>query len=197
MVKKKFKCLFLGYGKKKTILIDFLKKKGIQVKHLKRDLNNNDLKDINLIISFGYNKILSKNILDNVSRPPINLHMSYLPYNRGSYPNFWSFILDTPKGITIHEINEGADTGNIIYQKKFKLNPNLKIYSTFRKTYNYLFHKLEDLFIEKFEEILTLSYTTKKQKKILPIKKDKDLPAEILSWDTNIKDFKKKFMKFG
>ena len=44
--------------------------------------------------------------------------MSFLPYNRGSHPNFWSFIDDTPKGITIHEIDEGADTGNIVFQKK-------------------------------------------------------------------------------
>ncbi len=196
MIKKKIKYLFLGYGKKKTNLIDFLKKKGIQVKHLSRKLNNKDLKDVDLIISFGYNKILSKDILDNILRPPVNLHMSYLPYNRGSHPNFWSFILDTPKGITIHEIDEGADTGNIIFQKKFELDPNLEMYSTFEKTYNFLFQKLEDLFIERFEEILNQTYVAKKKGKILPIKKDTDLPTDILSWDINIIDCQKKFKNF-
>ena len=60
MIKKKIKYLFLGYGKKETNLIDFLRKKGIQVKHLNRKLKNKDLKDIDLIISFGYKKIIKQ-----------------------------------------------------------------------------------------------------------------------------------------
>ena len=47
---------------KKTKLINFLQKKGIKVKHLSRKLKVNDLKGIDLIISFGYNQILGKNI---------------------------------------------------------------------------------------------------------------------------------------
>ena len=41
----------------------FLTKKGIKVKHLSRKLKVNDLKGIDLIISFGYNQILGKKIL--------------------------------------------------------------------------------------------------------------------------------------
>lgn len=48
--------------------------------------------------------------------------MSYLPYNKGTHPNYWSFIENTPKGVMIHEIDKGIDTGNIIVQKKIKLN---------------------------------------------------------------------------
>ena len=91
MIKKKIKYLFLGYGKKETNLIDFLRKKGIQVKHLNRKLKNKDLKDIDLIISFGYKKIINEKVLNKLQRPPLNLHISYLPFNRGSHPNFLSF----------------------------------------------------------------------------------------------------------
>ena len=84
----------------------------------KNFLTFRDAKSYDLIISFGYNKILKKNILEKISRPPINLHISYLPYNRGAYPNFWSFIKETPKGVSIHEINEGIDKGGIIARKK-------------------------------------------------------------------------------
>ena len=80
--------------------------------------------------------------------------MSLLPYNRGSHPNFWSFVENTPKGITIHEISNGIDDGDIIFQKKFKLDPYLEKFSTFKKTYNYLFDALEILFIENFEKII-------------------------------------------
>ena len=43
--------------------------------------------------------------------------MSYLPWNRGADPNFWSILEDTPKGVTIHIMDESIDTGDILYQK--------------------------------------------------------------------------------
>ena len=36
----------------------------------------------------------------------------------GIKPKFWSFIKNTPKGISIHEMNEKIDSGNLIYRKK-------------------------------------------------------------------------------
>jgi methionyl-tRNA formyltransferase len=46
------------------------------------------------------------------------LHISLLPWNRGADPNLWSFLEDTPKGVTIHYVDEGLDTGDIIVQKE-------------------------------------------------------------------------------
>ena len=67
------------------------------------------------------------------------MHISYLPYNRGFYLNFWSFIDNTKKGVTIHYIDEGIDTGDIIFQKEVFSN---------EKTYNKLKQEIEDFFIE-------------------------------------------------
>jgi len=72
----------------------------------------------NFLISYGYRYVLKKEILDLFPNRAINLHISYLPYNRGSDPNFWSFIDGTPKGVTIHYLDEGVDTGDIIVQKE-------------------------------------------------------------------------------
>ena len=98
---------FLGYSKKKTRLISFLKKKKkIKLVQLfNKDLSLKNAARADLIISFGYKKIINQNILNIVKRPIINLHISYLPYNRGKYPNYWSFVNKTPKGVTIHEID--------------------------------------------------------------------------------------------
>ena len=115
------KCLFLGYSSKKTKLIKFLRHKGIKVQNLTRKINQRDIADKDIIISFGYRKIINKRLIKK-NKPIINLHISYLPYNRGSHPNFWSFIDKTPSGVTIHEIGEGIDTGKIIYQKKIYFN---------------------------------------------------------------------------
>ena len=74
-------------------------------------------KNFDVIISFGYRKIIKK-FLQSLKRPIINLHVSYFNFNRGSHPNFWSFIEGTPKGVSIHEINEIIDSGNLILRKK-------------------------------------------------------------------------------
>ena len=114
-------CLFLGYNNEKTKLINFLENNNFKVKKkFNQELTSDDIENIDLIISFGYRKIIDKKILLKLKRPIINLHMSLLPYNRGSHPNFWSFIDGTPKGITIHEISNGIDDGDIIFQKNLK-----------------------------------------------------------------------------
>ncbi len=48
----------------------------------------------------------------------INLHLAYLPYNRGKNPNVWPIIQCTPAGVTIHYIDAGIDTGDIIARRK-------------------------------------------------------------------------------
>ncbi len=183
------KCLFLGYDKKKTKLIDFLEKKKINIKIVRDELIINDIKEADLVISFGFQRIIKKEILSQLRRPAVNLHMSFLPHNRGSYPNFWSFVNDTPKGVTIHEIDGGADTGNIIFQKKYDIDPALLEFSTFKKTYDFLFLELENLFIKNYESIIKNDYKSKKQLGKFTIHKDTDLPSNIKSWDMNILEY--------
>ena len=183
-------CLFLGYDNNKTKLINFLENKNIRVKKkLDQELKTIDTINTDVIISFGYRKIISKKILSQLKRPIINLHMSLLPYNRGSHPNFWSFVENTPKGITIHEISNGIDDGDIIFEKKFKLDPYLEKFSTFKKTYNYLFDALEILFMENFEKIINHTYSTKKQGKFFTFHRKSDLPKDLINWDTVINKY--------
>ena len=190
-----YKFLFLGYNESKTTLINFLKKKKILVKHLRRQITLKDLKDIDLIISFGYKKILNKTLLKKLKRPAINLHISYLPYNRGAHPNFWSFIDNTPKGVSIHEIDSGIDTGKIIFRQKIKINPYKKNFSTFKKTHAYLINQVEKLFIKKFKKILKKKYKSFKQKGKNTYHLKSNLPVELKNWNTNIIKFKKAYIK--
>lgn len=49
---------------------------------------------------------------------------------------------DTPKGVTLHFINEGVDTGDIIARTLVELSPE----QTFAETYNLLHKEMRKLF---------------------------------------------------
>ncbi len=71
--------------------------------------------DIAISVFFGY--ILRPSFLNLFGRGVVNLHPSLLPYNRGANPNVWSIVDGTPSGVTLHYIDAGVDTGDIIAQR--------------------------------------------------------------------------------
>jgi methionyl-tRNA formyltransferase len=72
-------------------------------------------------VSHGYRHILRAAVLATLPGRFLNLHISLLPYNRGADPNLWSWLDDTPKGVTLHLIDEGVDTGPVIAQRELDL----------------------------------------------------------------------------
>ena len=163
----KFKkiCLLLGKLEETIKLKKSISKKNWKVISKNKKLTFKDIKNIDLVITFNYRLIIKKNILKKLKRPPVNLHISYLPYNKGCHPNFWSFVEDTPKGVTIHEVDKGVDTGAIVYQKKIFFNINKKENDNFYKTNNILLFEIQKLFLNKIDQILNKKNKLKKQKK--------------------------------
>lgn len=76
--------------------------------------------DMLLSVNFGY--IFKKSIL-SLFRYPVNLHMGYLPYNRGAHPNVWAIYEETPAGVTLHVMSPGIDEGDIIAQSEVPVEP--------------------------------------------------------------------------
>lgn len=68
--------------------------------------------------------------------PMVNFHPSYLPAGRGAWP-MPIIILNKLKygGITIHKMAEDFDTGDILIQKKFKIESNETLQSYMQKVY--------------------------------------------------------------
>jgi len=186
-------CLFLGYKKNQTSLIDFLKKKKFQIKNYQEIPPLEVFKQSDFILSFGFRKIISEKIIKELKKPIFNIHLSYLPYNQGAHPNFWSFIDNKPAGVSVHIIDKGIDTGDIILRKKIYFNISLNKFSTFAKTYNFLFLEAEELFKKNFIKIYNNKY-----KKILITSKGtfhykKALPKWVKNWNMNISFAKKKY----
>ncbi|HAJ27437.1 MAG TPA: UDP-4-amino-4,6-dideoxy-N-acetyl-beta-L-altrosamine N-acetyltransferase [Syntrophus sp. (in: bacteria)] len=89
---------------------------------------------IDFMISYGYRHIIRQPVLDFMKDKIVNLHISHLPWNRGADPNLWSFLEDTPKGVTLHFVDEGIDTGDIISQRELKFDSDKEtLASTYEK----------------------------------------------------------------
>lgn len=74
-------------------------------------------------------QILKKNVFETLGNKLINAHGSYLPQYRGAAQYFWYLInQDKQFGVTVHFMEAGLDTGNIIFQKKFDYDSHLSVY---------------------------------------------------------------------
>lgn len=104
-----------------------------------RDVENDDIWGI---ISFGYRHLISGDVLRAVGHRAVNLHASLLPWNRGADPNMWSWLENTPKGVSIHWITEGLDKGDLVAQLPLNLSGD----STLRQSYDELQAALVALF---------------------------------------------------
>jgi methionyl-tRNA formyltransferase len=85
------------------------------------------------LVSAGYPYLFKPGAL-SVCRYNINIHPSLLPKYRG--PAATWYILangETEGGVTVHFIDQGMDTGNILTQGKFPLGPFDTIKSYMRK----------------------------------------------------------------
>lgn len=102
-----------------------------------------------LFVSHGYRHIIREPVLSLIERRAVNLHISLLPWNRGADPNLWSWLEQTPKGVTIHYIDAGVDTGPIVAQREVALDGG----GTLASTYAELQAAMTGLFVERWPEI--------------------------------------------
>ena len=148
-----------------------------------------ELLDVDLIICDRPTFLLSEEQIEKVKKQCFNIHLSFLPYNRGYHSNLWSFIDNTPSGVTIHNIDKGIDTGRIVSQIRLTFSDEETLHSTyiklrdasialFKLTYPILQngYDLKNTF-ENIPSIGNTNYKKESEKIIL------DLPN---GWDTNV-----------
>lgn len=80
-----------------------------------------------LIVVFSMSQLLKEDVLSIPSFGVINLHPSYLPSYRGPNPDFWQYYeMEMNPGATIHYIDPGEDTGDIIFQERLNVPLGIK-----------------------------------------------------------------------
>jgi len=122
------------------------------ITRLNKEITEKDIEIIkpDILISFGYLPIIKKGVLKLMKNRAINLHLSYLPWNKGYDPIFWTIFDNTPCGVAIHHMDEKIDTGDIIARSIVELPNDLIL----RSTYKVFRYKLERLLYKSFYSII-------------------------------------------
>ena len=194
------KILFLSSNEISDDLIYWLKNTAKEeVVVYSKPLNIEFLKKIkpNFIISYNYRFIIKQEIINYMKNNIINLHISLLPWNKGADPNVWSFLEDTPKGVTIHIIDEGIDTGPILVQKEILIDENTE---TLKSSYEKLHKEIQELFKRNWNDIKNGKIKPESQNLkgsvhyVKDFKKIEHLTSD-KGWDIPVKEFKNRYKK--
>jgi methionyl-tRNA formyltransferase len=79
--------------------------------------------DCDLFVSMSFDQIFHRRLIDLPRLGIINCHAGKLPFYRGRNVLNWALINDEREfGITVHFIDEGIDTGDIILQRLYEIN---------------------------------------------------------------------------
>lgn len=109
---------------------ELAEKNSIPVFQPEKIKNSNTLEIINdlapdVIIVVAYGKILPTEILNAAKYGCVNVHASLLPKYRGAAPIQWAVLNgDKKTGVSIMQMDEGIDTGDIILVRETDINPN-------------------------------------------------------------------------
>lgn len=115
------------YDKKDEVLIRYAEEKGIPV-IINKNINCKEYMDEiqklkpDLLVSMSFNQIFKKEIINLAPLKIINCHAGKLPFYRGRNILNWVLINDEKEfGITVHYVDEGIDTGDIIVQHTYSI----------------------------------------------------------------------------
>jgi len=122
--------------------------------------------DCDLFVSMSFDQIF-KNEINNLPRLGIiNCHAGKLPFYRGRNILNWALINDENEfGITVHFIDEGIDTGDIILQRTFPINETDNYRTLLEKAYE----GCAQILFDAIKQLQNRNYQRLKQVDIHPI----------------------------
>ena len=127
---------------------------------LKDEAHVEELKllDADFIITVYWAYLLTPDVINSV-KGSINFHPALLPINRGWFPHVHSIIDGSPLGVTLHRIDEGADTGPVWVQKEIDLLST----DTAKSIYDLLQREMVELFKNNWNAIKSGKLTPQAQ----------------------------------
>lgn len=139
--------------------------------------------DCDLFVSMSFNQIFRHEIINLPKLKTINCHAGKLPFYRGRNILNWALINDEKYiGITVHYVDEGIDTGDIILQRSYPIEDK-DDYSTLL---NIAYEECAKLLVDAIKQIQRGTANRIKQELLHPIgfycgKRGEG--DEIINWD--------------
>ncbi|MBC2856180.1 methionyl-tRNA formyltransferase [Cetobacterium sp. 2A] len=146
-------------------LIPLCKKNGIrsyEINNINDRENIEELKKINpdMIFVIGFSQLIKEEILRIPKYGSIGFHPTLLPKNRGRAVIPWTILQEEKvTGITLFRIDDGTDTGDIIYQEKIILDKK----ETSTTLYEKVLVALRSAIKEKIHDIVKMKINPTKQ----------------------------------
>ncbi len=128
------------------------------------------LKEIepDLVVVVAYGKILPKDFLDYPKYGCINVHASVLPKYRGASPIHFAVLNgDSETGVTVQQMDEGVDTGDILNVETVSIGIN--------DTTEYMYEVLAPLGAKVMLETVEMI----EKEELKPIKQDESLATHV------------------
>lgn len=138
-----------------------------------------------IVLSLQNNRIFGDGWIDlmNSKLGIVNVHYAPLPKYGGYWPEMWAIWNNEKKfAVTIHYVEKGLDTGPIIMQKWFKIDPQ----ETRQTLYNKSSHECFHLLTENLENLFKSKMKSQEQNKLERTYFPKALPNDgflDLTWD--------------
>lgn len=178
-----------SFFKKKKTLKFYCEKKKLPYYYMDKG-SNKELEDWvkkmnpDVIFVYSMSQLLKPNIFTIPKYGTLNLHPSFLPKYRGPNPWFWTYYnFEEFGGVTLHYIDEGEDTGDIIYQEQYKIRLGLKS----PEMQDLAIGEIGNSLISKAIENIA-SLPKSKQSEKSPIKRAKNIGVNehktIINWDS-------------
>ncbi|MDQ7060733.1 MAG: formyltransferase family protein [Sulfurimonas sp.] len=178
----------MRYDTSDEVLKEYCDKYSIEYLKYKDINSNNFLEKVkkyncDLFVSMSFNQIFKKDIINMCRLKTINCHAGKLPFYRGRNILNWVLINDEQEfGITVHYVDSGIDTGDIIMQRSYKIKNS------------YTYQTLLEVSFMECANILYDSIKLLQQSNIEPIKQttlnsvgfyctQRKIGDEILNWN--------------
>lgn len=123
----KIEFVTVRYDKRDAELIQLAKKNNIPLE-ISDNINSPDFINrmkaygVDLFVSMSFNQIFKMEMINLPEYKTINCHAGKLPFYRGRNILNWALINDEKEfGITVHYVDEGIDTGDIILQETYPI----------------------------------------------------------------------------
>lgn len=138
---------------------------------------------IDLLVSMSFNQIFKSRILEYPRYHAINCHAGKLPFYRGRNILNWALINDEQEfGITVHYIDTGIDTGDIIEQRTFPITDD----DTYQTLLSTAHSECPELLASAVQKIIDGTVVRRSQRDIHPVGMycgQRTLGDERLNWN--------------